>query len=164
MSAEPRKANTKRMATFAKSMSDEEIRASAEYFGAIKWTPWIKVVESKTAPKTHINGGLFLKDEGSETEPLGMRIIEVPDDAEATEGLRDDHSPFTAYVPVGSLKKGEMLVTTGGKGETVQCGVCHGADLKGIGPIPPLAGRSPSSSPANCTTSNTARDTEVGRR
>ena len=27
---------------------------------------------------------------------------------------------------------------------TIQCGVCHGADLKGIGPIPPLAGRSPS--------------------
>lgn len=144
VSAEPRKANAKRMAAFAKSMSDEEIKASAEYFGAIKWTPWIKVVESKTAPKYHINGGLFLKDEGTATEPLGMRIIEVPDDAEATETYRDDHSAFTAYAPIGSIKKGEVLVTTGGNGKTVQCGVCHGADLKGIGPIPPLAGRSPS--------------------
>ncbi len=143
-SAEPRKANAKRMAGFAKTMSDEEIKASAEYFASIKWTPWIKVVESKTNPKYRIAGGLFLKADGNETEPLGMRIIEVADDAEATETLRDDHSPFTAYVPIGSLKKGEALVTTGGNGKSVQCGVCHGADLKGIGPIPPLAGRSPS--------------------
>ena len=35
-SAEPRKANAKRMAAFAKSMSDEEIKASADYFAAIK--------------------------------------------------------------------------------------------------------------------------------
>ena len=27
---------------------------------------------------------------------------------------------------------------------TVACGTCHGADLKGLGPVPPLAGRSPS--------------------
>ena len=33
------------------------------------------------------------------------------------------------------------LVTTGG-GKTVQCTICHGADLRGIGPIPAIAGRS----------------------
>jgi cytochrome c553 len=143
-SAEPRKANAKRMAGFAKFMTDDEIKAAADYFGSIKWTPWIKVVESKTAPKTRIAGGLFLKVEGNETEPLGNRIIEVADNTEATETLRDDHSPFTAYVPVGSVKKGEMLVTTGGGGKTIQCGTCHGEDMKGLGPLPPLAGRSPS--------------------
>ena len=62
----------------------------------------------------------------------------------ATETLRDDHSGFTAYAPIGSIKKGEALVTTGGAGKTVACGVCHGAELEGLGPIPPLAGRSPS--------------------
>jgi cytochrome c553 len=46
-------------------------------------------------------------------------------------------------VPVGSVKKGEALVTNGA-GKTTQCGVCHGADLKGLGPVPGLAGRSPS--------------------
>ena len=40
-SAEPRKANTNRMINFAKAMSDEEIKAAAEYFAAMKWTPWI---------------------------------------------------------------------------------------------------------------------------
>ena len=46
-------------------------------------------------------------------------------------------------MPVGSIKKGEALVTTGG-GKTTHCAVCHGADLKGLGPVPGIAGRSPS--------------------
>ena len=94
-------------------------------------------------PKTRIAGGMFLKLDGSETEPIGDRIIEMPEDTERTEILRDPRSGFIAYVPVGSLKKGETLVTTGG-GKTTACGVCHGADLKGLGPVPGIAGRSPS--------------------
>jgi cytochrome c553 len=141
-SADPRKANTNLMIQFAKNMSDDEIKASAEYFGAMKWTPWVKVVETKTVPKTKPSNGLFLI-EGSEMEPLGDRIVETPVNAEGTEILRDPHSGFTAYVPVGSVKKGEKLVTTGG-GKTTACAVCHGVDLKGLGPVPSLAGRSPS--------------------
>jgi len=137
-SAEPRKGNTEVMAKIAKGMTPEEMNAAADYFGAIKWTPWIKVVESKTAPKTRVQNGLFLKLEGEETEPLGQRIIEVPLNAEATEILRDPHSGFIAYAPMGSLKKGEALA------KAKQCGMCHGADLKGVGPIPGIAGRSPS--------------------
>ena len=45
-------------------------------------------------------------------------------------------------MPPGSIKKGETLVTTGGNGKTVQCTICHGNDLRGIGPVPPIAGRS----------------------
>ena len=142
-SAEPRKANTNTMIAIAKAMTDEEIKATAEYFGSMKWTPWIKVVETKDAPKTRIAGGLFLKLEGKETEPLGQRIIEVPDNAEATEMLRDPHSGFTAYAPIGSLKKGEALVATGA-GKTTACAICHGPDLRGLGPVPGIAGRSPS--------------------
>jgi cytochrome c553 len=141
-SADPRKANTNLMTQFAKNMTDEEIKASAEYFGSMKWTPWIKVVETKTAPRTKPSNGLFLI-EGSEMEPLGNRIVETPVNAEATEVLRDPHSSFIAYVPVGALKKGEALVTKGGR-KTMACGGCHGADLKGLGPVPGLAGRSPS--------------------
>lgn len=88
--------------------------------------------------------GLVLETGGNGTEPIGNRIIEVPDDTEAAETLRDDHSGFTAYAPLGSIEKGEALVTTGGGGKTIQCGICHGANLEGIGPVPPLAGRSPS--------------------
>jgi cytochrome c553 len=142
-SADTRKGNTNIMIAIAKAMTPEEIKAAAEYFGSMKWTPWIKVVETTTVPKTRIQQGMFLKLEGSATEPIGQRIIEVPDDAERTETLRDPRSPFTAYVPAGSLKKGEALVT-GGAGKTTRCAVCHGEDLKGLGPVPGIAGRSPS--------------------
>ena len=142
-SAEPRKANTNIMIAIAKALNEDEMKAAAEYFGSMKWTPWIKVVETETVPKTRIQGGLFLTLEGGEKEPLGQRIIEVPENTEATEVLRAPRSGFIAYAPIGSIKKGETLVTTGG-GKTTQCGVCHGADLKGLGPVPGIAGRSPS--------------------
>lgn len=141
-SADPRKNNTNLMNQFARNMTDDEIKAAADYFGSMKWTPWIKVVESKTTPKVKPSGGLFIV-EGKEMEPLGDRIVETPVNGEATEVLRDPRSSFIAYVPVGALKKGEALVTKGA-GKTTACGTCHGADLKGIGPVPPLAGRSPS--------------------
>ncbi|MEQ1911164.1 MAG: cytochrome C-binding protein [Vicinamibacterales bacterium] len=142
---DPRKANTAAMAAIAKGMTPEEIRQSAEYFGAMRWTPWIRVVETKTVPKTVISPlGMYLRLEGNETEPIGMRIIETPEDVERTEELRDPRSGFIAYVPVGSIKKGEALVMNGGNGRTVACGLCHGGDLQGLGPVPGLAGRSPS--------------------
>src|SRR4029077_7178853 len=71
-SADPRKANTNVMIAIAKAMTDDEIKAAAEYFGSMKWTPWIKVVETSTVPKTRIAGGMFLALEGSGKEPLGQ--------------------------------------------------------------------------------------------
>ncbi len=142
-SADTRKKNTNLMIAYAKAMTDDEIKAAADYFGAMKWTPWIKVVETDTVPKTRISVGMYLPLEGDAREPIGQRIIEVPENTEYTEGFRDPRSGFIAYAPVGSIKKGEALVTTGA-GKTVSCGVCHGADLKGLGPVPGIAGRSPS--------------------
>ena len=78
-STDSRKANAANMARFAKAMTDEEIKTAAEYFGAIKWTPWIKVVETAQVPKTRIAGGLFVALPGDEKEPLGTRVIEVPE-------------------------------------------------------------------------------------
>jgi cytochrome c553 len=139
-SSDSRKANTNRMIAFAKAMTDEEIKASAAYFGAIKWTPWIRVVETDTVPKTRIAGGMFLVLEGADAgkEPIGQRIIETPEKTEETELLRNPRSGFIAYVPTGSVKKGEALARTG------QCALCHGASLEGLGPVPGIAGRSPS--------------------
>jgi cytochrome c553 len=144
-SADSRKANTNRMISFAKAMTDEEIKAAAMYFSSMKWTPWIKVVEADMVPKTRIAGGMFLVQEGAEAgkEPIGQRIIETPEKTEDTELLRNSRSGFIAYVPPGSIKKGEALVMNGG-GKTTQCAVCHGADLEGLGPVPGIAGRSPS--------------------
>ena len=142
-SADSRKKNTAMMTTFAKAMTDAEIQEAAEYFGRMKWTPWIKVVETDTVPKTHTSVGMYLPIAGAAKEQLGHRIIEVPVDPEGTEVLRNPRSGFLAYVPVGSIEKGKELVRNGGE-RTSACGVCHGGDLNGLGPVPGLAGRSPS--------------------
>lgn len=142
-SADPRKGNTHLMISYAKNMTDAEIQAAADYFGSMKWTPWIQVIETETVPKTRISVGMYLALPGNEREPIGDRIIETPKNVDSSEVLRDPRSGFIAYVPVGSVKKGESLVTTGG-GKTTPCAVCHGTDLNGLGPVPGIAGRSPS--------------------
>jgi len=143
-SAESRKTNTGLMIAIAKAMTPEEIKTAAEYFGAMPWTPWITVVETKTVPKMVSRGGIWIPLEGNQTEPIGVRIVETPKEPERTEVLRDPRSGFTAYAPIGSIKKGEALVKSGGNGRTEACGVCHGAQLQGLGPVPGIAGRSPS--------------------
>jgi cytochrome c553 len=141
---DPRKANVNQMIAIAKAMTPEDMKTAAEYYGSMKWTPWIRVVEANMVPKTRIAASIYYTLPGNQTEPIGARIIEVPEDNEQTEPLRNPRSGFVAYVPPGSIKKGEALVTTGGNGRTTACGVCHGADLRGMGPVPHIAGRSPS--------------------
>jgi len=152
-SADPRKPNTNTMIELAKAMTDEEMKAAAEYFGAIKWTPWIRVIETDLVPKTRIAGNLFLPVAEANTEPIAGRIIEMPEKEEQAETLRNPRSGFVAFVPVGSIEKGKDLVTTGGmrvvdnrivQGKTTACSTCHGLDLMGVADVPPIAGRSPS--------------------
>ncbi len=131
------------MLAIGKNADDDEVAAAAEYFSSFEFKPWIRVVETDTAPRTFMAGAMYAAAEDGSMEPIGERIVEVPEDLGRTE-LRDDASGFVAYVPVGSLRRGEALVTTGGGRRTTACGVCHGPDLTGLGPVPALAGRSPS--------------------
>ena len=131
------------MAAIAKSSTDADIEAAAAYFGSILPKPWIRVVEVERVPTSQVAGGMLVPSDDGRTEPIGWRIVEMPEDRARAE-LRDPASGFVAYVPVGSLKRGKALVTTGGGGRTVRCGICHGEDLKGLGPVPGIAGRSPS--------------------
>jgi len=142
-SSEPKLKPVAFMIAYETKASDEEIQAAAAYFSGLKPKRWIRVVETKTVPKTHVAGWMLVALEGSEMEPIGQRIIETPEDLEQTE-LRNDASGFIAYVPVGSIKKGKALVTVGGAGKTIPCATCHGAELKGMGDVPSIAGRSPS--------------------
>ena len=148
-SADVRKPNTPMMVSYARGMTDGEIRAAAEYYGTMKWTPWIRVVETDRVPQTTLSAGMFLQTGDGADEALGDRIIEVPEDADAVEIQRNPRIGFIAYVPIGSVKRGEALVTTGGGGKTVACLACHGPDYRGmtlpdVGAMPGLAGRSPS--------------------
>ena len=138
-SAEPEKENVGQMIDIAKGMTEEEIEAAASYFASMQWTPWIRVVETETVPRTWNRNGVFHVLTGSEagSEPIGNRIVETPEDSERTL-LRDSRSGFIAYVPLGAVAKGEELVRTGG-GKTVQCDVCHGEELHGVGAVPGIS-------------------------
>jgi cytochrome c553 len=129
------------MTRFAKDMTPEQIHDATEYFAKLKVSRWTKVVETETVPKSYFSGTRRLQHPGGGTEPIGKRIIELPVDKEQVE-LRSPHASFISYVPVGSVAKGEALVTTGG-GKTLPCAICHGAGLKGLGDVPNIAGRSP---------------------
>ena len=142
-SSEPRMGPPALMLTIGKAATADESTAAAAYFASFPYKKWIRVVEQHMVPKTRVQGGMLVPAEGGGTEPIGQRIIEMPEDLERTE-VRDSASGFVAYVPVGAVARGQALVTTGGNGRTVACGTCHGADLKGLGPVPPIAGRSPS--------------------
>lgn len=142
-SSEPASLPVNLMIAVAKAVSDADLKAAAEYFSGLRPKPWIRVIETSTVPKTHFAGWMLVASEAGATEPIGHRIIEMPEDLERTE-LRDAASGFVAYVPAGSIRKGEALVTTGGAGKTTPCAICHGAELRGLGPVPALAGRSPS--------------------
>jgi cytochrome c553 len=127
----------------AKGLPDEDMRKAVEFFAALKPAVWYKVEEAQTVPKTWVNGGrMRFALPGGATEPLGNRIVTLPQDPARVES-RDPHSGFIAYVPPGSLKKGEALVKTGGSGKTIACEICHGEGLKGLGDVPRLAGIHP---------------------
>jgi cytochrome c553 len=145
-SSDPMKGNAASMIAFAKNMTDDEMKAAAEYFATVPYVgqkPWIQVKETEKVPKVHFHNNLAMVD-GPPAEPIGNRIIETPENVEMKDVYRSPHHGFVAYVPVGSVKKGEALARTGGNGKTTACAVCHGADLKGVGPVPGIAGRSPS--------------------
>ena len=142
-SADPRKANTGEMANIARSLTEDEIKEVAAYFSSIKVPKYIRVVETEMIPTMRIQGEIYYPVGDGTEEPIGTRIIETPEDVAQTR-MRNPKSGFIAYAPVGSIKRGEALATTGGGGKTTACAVCHGPGLKGLGPIPNLAGRSPS--------------------
>jgi cytochrome c553 len=130
------------MIALAKVATEAEIKDAANYFASVKPRPWIRVAEADTAPKSFVGpGNKRLVHPAGGTEPMGNRIIEVPENEEDVV-FRDPRSGFVAYVPKGSIAKGEALVTTGG-GKTVACGTCHGPALQGMGDVPAIAGRHP---------------------
>ena len=131
------------MIQIAKAISDDDMKAAAEYFGSMKYPVWYEVVEADTVPKSYLgNGAMRFPVENGGTEPIGSRIIELPQSDLSAES-RDPRTGFVAHVPTGSIKKGEMIVATGAGGKTIACAACHGVDLKGVSEVPPIAGRSP---------------------
>jgi len=131
------------MMSLAKALSPEDARAAAAYFSTLTPRPSVRVVETPTVPRTFAPGWFLAPAAGGGTEPIGERIIEVPENVADFEH-RDAHARFIAYVPPGSLQRGAAIVAGAAAGKAPPCAGCHGKGLHGQGNVPGLAGRSPS--------------------
>ena len=147
-----RKTADMRMASFhgmaeiiAPAIREDELREAATYYASLRIAKrYLTVREVDQVPKTHsVSYTLVPVAEGG-LEPIGNRIIETPKDV-ARYKLLDSEVGYDVYVPKGSIARGRRLVTRGGDDHrTTACVVCHGRDLRGVGDVPPIAGRSPS--------------------
>src|SRR5205085_575399 len=114
-----------RMKAIAIAATDSEIDAAAKYFASIHPRVQYTVKESTTIPRSYQAGGLYALRPGSETEPLGNRMMEISDDIEHHE-LRDPNETFTVYVQPGTLAKGRQIVLDAPEKSPTRCGSCHG--------------------------------------
>jgi cytochrome c553 len=128
------------MIKLSKGVTDQELKEAAAYFASIKPRSNIAVVETDTVPKTHVRDLFLAPMAGGEKEPIGQRIIEIPENVEHFVS-RDSRARFIAHVPLGSIQKGRTLA--GSSDLRVQCAACHGTDLKGTAVAPGIAARSP---------------------
>lgn len=124
------------------AITDDEVASAVAYFASLKPHTNVTVVETDDVPKTFITGWHIATLKTGEREPIAGRIVEAPDTLEDFVS-RDAHTTFTAYVPKGSVARGRTMAT-GNDPRVPACGACHGADLRGVGAIPGIAGRSPS--------------------
>jgi cytochrome c553 len=141
--SEPRRLPQTLMIALAKAVTDAEIDAAASYFASLKPVSYVKVIETPTVPKTIVAGWTLTPAPGSGTEAIRNRIIEMPVEFTRFED-RDSRTPYLAYVPRGSLRRGAALVAATRGASAPACVTCHGPELKGVGDVPRLAGRSPS--------------------
>ena len=126
----------------AEGATDDEVREAAEYFSSLKPRQRTRVVERKSIPRVEPVLGIHAMARGGGTEVLGNRLIEAPLDI-ARHDHRDPYLGYVAYVPVGSIARGQMLSLKPMNDLQQVCGSCHGPALQGVGAIPPLAGVSP---------------------
>jgi len=74
------KRNVDLMISLSKDITDDEVHAAAAYFSALKPRSNVRVVETATVPKTFVAGWFLAAADSGEKEPIGQRIIEVPED------------------------------------------------------------------------------------
>lgn len=130
------------MSDVARALRPDEAAAAADYYARLPYRPWIRVAQAARVPLTAPSyWGWTEAVEGPRRAPIGTRIVEVAEDRQRS-GMADPDSGFVAYVPPGAVARGRALAARGAGG-SAPCASCHGAELKGMGPAPPLAGRSP---------------------
>jgi len=130
------------MVRAARAASDAEVAQAARYFARQTLLPRVRIVETARVPRAQVVGLVYARVPGAGSEPLGARLMEFAPDA-ARHELRDERLGYVAYVPPGSVGRGERIARAGAGAAGTACVSCHGERLRGLGAAPPLAGRSP---------------------
>jgi cytochrome c553 len=130
------------MIHLSEHVTSDEVAQAAHYFSQQQLKSHVVVVERARVPRSHVVGWVYAAIPGAGDEPLGERLLEFAPDITRHEH-RDDDMRYVAYVPVGSISRGQSMATTGANGLTVACISCHGDKLQGVGLVPRIAGRSP---------------------
>jgi cytochrome c553 len=123
----------------AKHVSAEELASAANYFAAQTPRPRVRVVERARVPRATVVGLVYAALPGAGEEAIGERLLEFAPEPARHES-RDEAMLYTAYAPPGSVGRGRLLARAAGP---EACARCHGEDLRGVGDVPRLAGRSP---------------------
>lgn len=130
------------MSQVAHAVTGGEAAFAAAYFARQTFVARTRIVEAAEIPAVVPDAFVYRRLPGGKRETLGDRIVETPADFNRFE-LRDATVGYVAYVPPGAVARGRVLALGGDGGRITACTVCHGAALRGVGNIPPLAGRSP---------------------
>ena len=131
------------MQLIADSVTDAEVEDAARYFAGVRARRASRVVETRTVPRFMPLNGVSTLVPGGDREPLAGRLVEVATDLRRHE-LHDPMAEYVAYVPRGSVARGRTMAVGNARRGMKGCTSCHGADLRGVALVPPLAGRSPS--------------------
>jgi cytochrome c553 len=127
----------------AKGLAADDVIVAADYFSRLPARPWVRVVEADSVPRTSIDPDNWLNRAlGGALEPIGQRIVELAEN-EYRMSISDPTSGIIAYVPIGSIQRGDSLAHTGTP-QRAACTTCHGPDLHGVGAVPGIAGQMPS--------------------
>lgn len=126
----------------AQAVAPADLDAAARYFAALPRRSFGKVVETALIPAPAADSMAWRRDPSGRMVDLALRLFEMPDDF-ARFKVRDPRLTYTAYVPHGSLRRGEALAEGTIPGGPPACAACHGAAYQGTAIAPPLAGRSP---------------------
>jgi cytochrome c553 len=142
-SAERRLQHTRKMNIVARGLALDDGIAAADYFSRLPARPWMRVVETESVPRTDIDPDNWLNHApGGGREPIGQRIVELAEN-DYRMGIGDPTSGIIAYVPRGSIRRGDSL-THAWTPQRPACTTCHGLDLHGAGAVPGIAGQMPS--------------------
>ena len=109
-------------ASLSKAVTDADMETAAAYFSSIKPRSIVRVVEADIVPKTYITGWHLAVMKGEEREPIGQRIIEVPEDLDQFVN-RDTRALIHRIRPTGKHQEGPRFGQY--RRERKDCSVCN---------------------------------------